>query len=1471
MPLRGHLLPAVVMLLAGSPSWAWVPNHCRTPLEAVCNFVCDCRGCPDEAQCGYYGASPSPGAPFTCDFERDSCGWRDISTAGYRWLRDRAGASPEGPGLRADHTLGTDLGWYVAVGTHRGRETATAALRSPVLHEAAPTCELRLWYHAASGDVAELRLELTHGAETLTLWRSAGPWGPDWQELAVPTGRIRGAFRVTFSATRNATHRGTVALDDVAFWRCGLPTPQAHCPRGHHRCRNEACVEPPQLCDGEDNCGDHSDEDAAPCRHYIATNFEMGLGLWNHSEGWTRNHSAGGPRYPAWPRGDHTWNSAQGSFLASVSEPSAPAVLSSPEFQASAPHNCSLVFYHYLHGSEAGCLQVFLQTTSPAAPQTPILLRRRHGELGAAWVRDRIDIQSEHPFRILLAGQTGPGGVVGLDDLILSNHCKPIPELAGPPPGCRAPGPWPQPSSLRPRSFCEPGHFFCGDLCVSPEQLCDFQQQCPGGEDEQDCGTTDFESLSGGGWEDASVGRLQWVRLPAPDRGVPSPDAHGASGEALPGTAWGLPSSCPLSPGRALSRGLGGTSSEACSPQGTSWPCRGPGGSWPRRPEHSHPPSAPRAPAASSAWFTIFRVTPKVPPSLRTLCPILGWGVRAPRRRTGAGRAAHSDPLPGFLELVVVEGTRRELVWQALGSTAGGWKVDRVLLGARRRPFRLELVGLVDVDGPGQQGAGVDDVTLTGCSPAVATEEGSGASPGCPAPRLGLLEGPQELPPGARPPAQASSRGPRSPLSRSQSPPPSRHSGGVSGVLTHLCPPPEVSCNFERGACGWHTSHLTDAHWHRVQSRGPRYDHTTGQGHFVLLDPTDPPARGPAAHLLTQPRAPSAPQECLSFWFHLFGPQIGTLRLAMRREGEAETHLWSRSGTHGNRWHEAWATLHHQPDTGAKYQLLFEGLRDGYHGSMALDDVTLRPGPCWAPRRCSFEDSACGFSVGGRGLWTRQANASWGPHADHTTETAQGHYMVVDMSPQALPRGHVALLTSEEQRPLVQPTCLTFWYHLSLRNPGTLRVHVEEAGRQQVLSVSSRGGAAWRLGSVDLQAGEAWRVVFEVVAAGVEHSYVALDDLLLQDGPCPLPGGRPWPGSWWSRLPATPTTPGLTATPRGSGAPGVEGTGHHPHGRALQLPVTSRLVCVAGTTYPGPAWAGTAGTGAAEPRPPATHSPPWTTPWAQRQVGPRREGPPEPHTPHPSLARPAPSGVRGRRSGRRLHRVRRAPAVSSPGHFALFETSVLGPGGRAAGLISQPLPPTAASCLRFWYHMGFPEHFCEWARAPGWGRGRWGRPTLPDCPDTLLPDQGKLRVLLSSVQGQLAVWGAGGLHRHQWLEGQVDVASATEFQIVFEATLGGQPALGPIALDDVEYLAGQRCQLPTPSQGDGAAAAAVPAAVGGALLLLVLLLLGVAGRRWLQKGGCPSWGKADAVTPGFDNILFSADRVTLPASVPNDQ
>ncbi|XP_074250574.1 apical endosomal glycoprotein isoform X4 [Saimiri boliviensis] len=1441
MPLPGHLLPILVLFLAGSPGWAWVPNHCRSPSQAMCNFVCDCRDCSDEAQCGHHGASPALGTPFTCDFERDPCGWRDISTSGYSWLRDRAGAVLEGPGPRADHTLGTDLGWYMAVGTHRGKEAATAALRSPTLREAAPSCKLRLWYHMASGDVAELRLELTHGAETLTLWQSTGPWCPGWQELAVTTGRIRGDFRVIFSATRNATHRGAVALDDLEFWDCGLSTPQASCPLEHHHCHNKACVEPQQLCDGEDNCGDLSDEDPRTCgearvglrvrpgdrtprwgpwhssrsghlgsldgpsgghpgagKHclvaptappptlgqHTATNFETGLGLWSRSEGWARNHSAGGTEHPAWPCRDHSRNSAQGSFLVSVAEPGNPAVLSSPELQASGTSSCSLIFYYYLHGSEASCLQLFLQTLGSSNPQAPVLLRRHRGELGTAWVRDRVDIQSAYPFQILLAGQTGPGGVVGLDDLILSEHCRPVLEVSTPqplPPGPWVPAPGPLPPSSRLQDFCQQGHLACGDLCVAPEQLCDFEQQCAGGEDEQACGkglsilqtfccgpkgqgrrgaggglcrsvppavpgTTDFESPEAGGWEDASVGRLQWRRLSAQE-----------------------------------SQGAGA--------------------------------------AAAGHFLSLQRAWGQLGAEARVRTPPLG--PSGPSCELHLAYHLQSQPR-GFLALVVVDSGSRELAWQALSSSAGGWKVDKVLLGARRRPFQLEFVGLVDLDGPDQQGAGVDNVTLRDCSSMVTTKRDT-----------------------------------------------------------------EVSCNFERDTCSWYPGHLSDTHWRRVESRGPEHDHTTGQGYFMLLDPTDPLARGHSAHLLSRPQIPAVPTECLSFWYHLHGPQIGTLRLAMRREGE-DTHLWSRSGTHGNRWHQAWATLSHQPGSRAPYQLLFEGLRDGYHGTMALDDVAMRPGPCWAPDYCTFEDSDCGFSPGGQSLWKRQANASghaaWGPPADHTTETAQGteawqgqgsrgwpgagrlmlappgHYMMVDTSPDALPRGQTASLTSREHRPLAQPACLTFWYHGSLLSPGALQVHLEEGRRHQVLSLSAHEGLAWHLGSVDVQAEQAWRVVFEAVGTGVAHSYMALDDLLLQDGPCPQPGGRPAvaqggpcsgaclsllsPQWWWPGLgprAAPLTQPCLAAScdfesglcgwshlaRPGLGGYSWDWGGGATPSRYLQPPVDHTLGTEAGTFC-----------------------------WSQVRRRPRS------HTQPPSLLLPTCGAHSPSRGG--LAHPASAWALRAgfahqlgislllfPGHFAFFETGVLGPGGRAAWLRSEPLPATPASCLRFWYHMGFPEHFYK----------------------------GELRVLLCSAQGQLAVWSTGGHRRHQWLEAQVEVASTKEFQIVFEATLGGQPALGPIGLDDVEYLAGQHCQQPAPSPGDTATPVPVPAVVGGALLFLMLLvLLGLGGQRWLEKrGSCPFRSDTEATAPGFDNILFNAvgapwrwDGVTLPASVTSD-
>lgn len=211
----------------------------------------------------------------------------------------------------------------------------------------------------------------------------------------------------------------------------------------------------------------------------------------------------------------------------------------------------------------------------------------------------------------------------------------------------------------------------------------------------------------------------------------------------------------------------------------------------------------------------------------------------------------------------------------------------------------------------------------------------------------------------------------------------------------------------------------------------------------------------------------------------------------------------------------------------------------------------------------------------------------------------------------------------------------------------------------------------------------------------------------------PLPPGRALPSARWDPaawpcgllwLPGVPALC-LQQRRRPTGRGGKGSSAHRP--APLQLPVTLRRACAAGATCPRPAWEGTAGTGAVEPHPPATPSLPWTTPWAQMQVGLSGGGGPrathsQAHTAHPT------PGQQPIHQGQRPQVRAISIPPSSPGHFALFETGVLGPGGRAAGLRSEPLPPTEASCLRFWYYMGFPEHFCESAgpRGRGGGGGR---------------------------------------------------------------------------------------------------------------------------------------------------------------------
>ncbi|KFU85340.1 Apical endosomal glycoprotein, partial [Chaetura pelagica] len=889
--------PVAVTVL---PSWSMVVNSCSSAAEQLCDFVCNCSDCSDENQCGYLQGSVVLGTPFTCDFEEGDCGWRDVSTSAHRWVRGRASLAAWGAGPHSDHTVGTDLGWFMVTVSPPAKTTATAWLRSQVMREAAATCEIRAWYHLSGSGLNQmeqpvLRLAMVHRDEVVELWQSPRNQGEGWHQLVTYLGRVPGQFQLIFSLTQLPACEAEVALDDIIFRNCGLQEPgQPLCRGEQNHCGQGSCLARSRFCDGTEDCGDGSDEDAARCKPFTRCSFEQGFCNWETEVGqpaWERNTSLSLGTGGSVPTRDHSHNSRAGFFLlvgsTSTTGTTGPARLSSPTFQAT--NSCSLVLYCHLHGSATSSLSISYVTRS-----TKHLMRERTGDLGSCWVRERVNFNVTESFKVLIEGVASGTGTVAIDDLILSPGCmQEQGELEG---GCPQPllqnrQLFPEKPSLSLPSWTGAGHCTGEEVacdsggCISTELSCDFAQTCADGSDEQRCGATTFEA-GAGGWHDVSVGRLRW--------GV----------------------------------------------------------------KRDTEPTQP------TAMFI-----------------------------TGA-----------FLALQAGEG---QMVAAAKARTP--------LLGPSGPACTLEMSYRI---------------------------------------RLG---------------------------------------------------PQELSCNFERGMCGWYQDQSSDFRWVHGTEQGQGPDHTTGSGYFMAVDPSAPCSRRQRAQLITYSQEPTTAPRCLSFWYRLAGPQIGTLNLKLWLEGAEDTVLWTQRGTRGSLWHRGQATL---PSTGRRrYRVAFEALRDGFQGDMALDDLALTAGPCGAEPSCSFEVDECGLAGSG---WRRQSNGTGstaGPRADHSTGTSTGHYMVVSTGRGSLPVGQVAALTSQLYQPSATTQCLAFWYQLSAQTPGSLGVFVEQnMVRRKVMSVSTMEGDSWHRGHVTVQPDGDWQVIFEAVGAGVDHGYIALDDLHVSEGACPEPG-----------------------------------------------------------------------------------------------------------------------------------------------------------------------------------------------------------------------------------------------------------------------------------------------------------------------------------------------------------------------------
>ncbi|CAL8279708.1 unnamed protein product [Lota lota] len=1056
-----------------------------------------------------------------CSFEIDTCDWLDVSTSQFQWLRGRNATPSENTGPSVDNTLGTQLGWYMAVEADNGEENSFATLQSPTMNQSSTDCTLHFYYHMYGQDIGGLQVVLKTGSRSTPLWWLSGDQGDHWHHGEVLVARTPHEFSILFEAARSFSHLGDIAIDDISFSNCTLPDPQPLCPEDMFTCNNSVCVEHNRVCDFTDNCGDESDE--ADCEQHGKDgrcSFEQGLCSWTGSE-WTWQRAS-----DAWPNHgpprDHTQNTNAGHYVipVTVSTTGQSGELLSPTLLPSS--NCSVRFYHFSRDDASARLSIHTRTQRPSGDSDDMPLWLRDQSQSYSWQRAEVTFSSSAPSKIVFRYQRGnASGLVALDDVSFSDSCLFDAGL--------------------PTSPCKDNDFYCwrseGTTCVSTSTQCDYQLDCPLGEDEDICGPCTFERDQCQ-WNDSSQGPRRWLRQRATNQTTPPTDHTTQTGyymkvESVPGrTHDEARLASPLLPASSAycqMRFQFHMSGESAGSLAVLMQQAGAGEAtlWSRSHNSVSLWASESLPLGQhlnpyKLWFsskgnnivalddisfvnceTSFR-----PPALPTygcsfeegLCSWtqgmegeLDWlrnsgPTDTPNtgpsgdHTTGTGKYLYIDSSPPsqkgnvarlksqLLPPAGEDGYCLTFWYHMYGATVGSLRMVLQTVDPSQETLAWQLSGS---QGSDWQVAQVH-VTKQRVHRLILEAEVGGAAGDIAVDDITLVSGP--------------------------------------------CPASDV-CDFEEGSCNWQQQANDDAGWVRRSgptpnpNTGPLTDHTTytASGHYYFLPSSTSDLSGHKARIAS-PLFPAEKGACVQLWYHMQGPGVGTLNMYRQSQAGQETMLISRTGDHSPMWRFAQASLGNRAQP---YRIVVEGVKQGptQNGDMAFDDVQVTDRPCTPPGHCDFESSLCDWSnLGGgvdQGGWLRGRGASphpsTGPNIDHTTNSDQGYYVHIDTYV-----GHWGAVSSLRGDLLQAATgghCLNFWYHMYGHNVGTLQVYINDSSGEGkgVLLWNKDGnqGHTWLEASVAVLHRNAFWFVFVYQGGMSGGGDVALDDINILPGPCP--------------------------------------------------------------------------------------------------------------------------------------------------------------------------------------------------------------------------------------------------------------------------------------------------------------------------------------------------------------------------------
>uniref|UniRef100_A0A7N8YN43 MAM domain-containing protein 2-like n=1 Tax=Mastacembelus armatus TaxID=205130 RepID=A0A7N8YN43_9TELE len=329
--------------------------------------------------------------------------------------------------------------------------------------------------------------------------------------------------------------------------------------------------------------------------------------------------------------------------------------------------------------------------------------------------------------------------------------------------------------------------------------------------------------------------------------------------------------------------------------------------------------------------------------------------------------------------------------------------------------------------------------------------------------------------------------------------------------------PSIANCDFESGFCHYTQDRTTGSSWRRVSVKPNIFsngDHTTGAGSFLLAHSRLSPRSGYVSHLVG-PTLPGNMKYCLRFYFSLggFNQTYQALTVYLEQQSSSQETIWTQGEKSRGIWIAADVTF--QTSQPAKVVFVSTCMSLWDCGSVALDDISMTFGDCELtadvlpsslPGHCDFEAGLCDYTQDKQSdaadwEWRRGPTPTsyTGPRSDHTR--GLGYYLHMEASP-LLPGQNIRLL-SRSLRGSRGFQCLCFYYHMYGSGTGQLSVHLERDGEHGLLW-QQRGeqSIAWLRARVQYQCDTQHQIVFEATRGSSVRSDIAIDDIILEAGPC---------------------------------------------------------------------------------------------------------------------------------------------------------------------------------------------------------------------------------------------------------------------------------------------------------------------------------------------------------------------------------